>query len=110
MLLRSERELNERQEPLGRRDLLQDVLVPGGLAGTLGGLLSLGAAAATSGVLGLGAGAPLRLVAGVIWRSGAGPGAWPLLAGAFIRVAGAAALGSAFAFLLPRGGTGVAAI
>jgi hypothetical protein len=110
MLLRSGRDLEESQEPLARRALVQDVLIPGGLAGTLGGLLSLFAAAATSGVLGYGPGAPLRLVAGVFWRQGAGPGAWPLLIGAFIHLAGAAALGTGFALLLPRGGTGVAAV
>lgn len=111
-LLRSELQLQTLPEPLHRRALLQEIVLPGGAAGTLGAVSVAAVLSVFTGVLHHAWMRPLQLVGAMFWRE-----AWPeqlgagaAWMGALVLLAGGSGLGVGYAALLPRGGTRVAAI
>src|SRR3954464_8696168 len=89
--------------------LFRDVVLPGGLAGMLGAV-SMAALALPLGALTHGdPWYAARLAGGVFFRE-APSGTLAVLAGLGVHVAVAGGLATLFAMLLPRGGTGLAAL
>lgn len=89
---------------------LRDALLPGAVAGTLGALSMAVLACALSGVLLGSPWRPLHLVAGVFFRAHGGSGLLGALVGLLVHLSVAGGVATGFTFLLPRGGTAVAAL
>ncbi|AEI67394.1 hypothetical protein [Corallococcus macrosporus] len=94
---------------MARWSLLRDVIIAGGLVGTLGALV-MAALALLLGAITHGDPwyAP-RLVGGVFFRD-APTGAAAVVLGLVLHFATAGGIGTAFALMLPRGGTALAAL
>ncbi|NOK33709.1 hypothetical protein HMI49_10910 [Corallococcus exercitus] len=90
--------------------LLRDVVLPGAVAGTLGAFVMALLACAFTGVLHGEPWRPAMRVAGLFFRSGETQGAGVALVGVLTHLAVAGGLATGFALLLPRKGTGVAAL
>jgi hypothetical protein len=102
--------LEDDQEPERRRRLFEDVVVPGAMAGALGAAVMALLAMSVSAIVGEAPWRPAVLVAGVFFRSGAPQTPWAVLLGIAIHFAVAIGLATAFAMMLPRRGTQMAAM
>jgi hypothetical protein len=100
----------DEQEPERRRRLFEDVLLPGAVAGVVGALVMVVLAMMVSAIVGDTAWKPAVLVSGVFFRGGPSETVWTVLLGAATHFAVGIAFGTAFALVLPRGGTQVAAL
>ena len=89
---------------------LLEVLLPGAVAGTLGALSMALLAGASSGVFLRDPWRPFQLVAGLFFRAQGGSGLVGALVGLLVHFSVAGGVATGFALLLPRGGTGVAAL